>query len=411
MSKAIEVMEAPRRAGDLKPDDSRQRWVVCPHHSDEECGRWMFDDYRLKAADYVRGCYKHAARVRGDQRIQKGTNLEVLTGAIYHLGEMIPGEPDKRYVTCPICKERHKESAASKKELKRRRGICTDCLPWALLELNPEHYAHHSSERDEKYSKIMRIREALKADFAQIPQGQLIPTMPFWMLANGFMAEFPNAAPKSNKSKSTHVRYLTLFFEDKPIGEIGLEAVEEFRRDMCNDTSRWGEPHSESTVGRMVGTLKRMFSFAKECGWIKQNPFPRGVHLYPRVRFKSKRIMTLDEDEKLLAACGDDLELRTSFIYMADTGIAQRNILGLSWSGVDLEEGSIKGAGGSVEMTPRLASVLHQLRESFEGHSEGLVFSYTSDLLYQIWERVRDVAGARGLTPTDIRRTFVWRMY
>lgn len=411
MSKTVEAVEAVWTPGDRKPDDSRQRWVVCPLCPAGDCGRWLFGDFRLKAAGYKRACNRHAARERGDRRIQEGSDLEVLSGAIYHLGEVVPGEPDKRYVTCPICNERHKESAASKKELKRRRGICASCLPWGLLELKPEHYARRSSERSKKYAKIERILRALRADVTQIPRGQLMPTMPFWTLVKCFMEEFPDAAPQSNKSKSTHVRYLTLFFEDRPIGEIGPEAVGEFRRAMLSDTSRWGEPHSESTVGRMVGTLQRMFSFAKEYGWVKQSLFPRGVRLYPRVRFKTNRIMTLNEDEKLLAACGDDLELRASFIYMADTGIALRTVLGLRWSGVDFEKGVVAGAGGPVEMTPRLASALHRLRESSGGRSEGAVFSRKSDHLYQAWERARDAAGARGVTPIDIRRTCVWRMY
>jgi hypothetical protein len=161
----------------------------------------------------------------------------------------------------------------------------------------------------------------------------------------------------------------------------------------------------------MVGDLKRMLSFAKENGWIAENPFPRGKRLYPRVRFKTNRLMTLDEDERLQAACGDDLELRTSFLYMADTGIAYRSVLELLWSEVDFDHGNITAASGIVEMTPRLASALRGLWESAGGSSEGRVFSRTSDHLYQAWYRVRDVAGVRGLTPTDIRRTYVWRMY
>lgn len=408
MSRAVKAADALPQPGDRKPEDQRWSWAVCLSCNR---GRWVFRSKELREAGFYRDCNKCAARKRAEQRILKGSNLEVPTGAIYHLGELVPGEPDKRYVTCPICNERHKESAASKKELKRRRGICTNCLPWTLLALKPEHYARRSSERDALYAKIWRIRKALEAGVAQPPRGQLLPSMPFWTLVKNFIKEFPDAAPRANKSKSAHVRYLTLFFEDKPIGEISLKDAEEFRGAMRNETSRWGEPHSESTVGRMVGTLKRIFSFAKEHGWVAHSPFPRGVRLYPRVRYKTNRIMTYDEDERLQVACGDDLDLKTSFIYMADTGTAQSAILNLCWTGVDFEGGTVKVPCGSVKMTPRLAAALRQLWESSGCCAEGPVFSRRRDQLYQSWEKVRGVAGAQRLTPTDIRRTCAWRMY
>jgi integrase len=410
MSKVAEALETVRSPGDIKPDDPLQRWVVCLSPPDGNCGRWMPDDNRLKAAGYLRGCYDHAARARGDRRIQQGSDLEVFTGAIYHLGEVVPDEPDKRYVTCPICHERHTESSASKKELKLRRGICADCLPWATLALKPKDYTGDKSERDAIYVQIKRICDALKAPDVHIPRGLLMPSMPFWTLAKNFIEEFPDAAPQSNKSKSTHVRYLTLFFEHKPIGEIDLDSVQGFTYHMGAGISRWGTQHSGSTVGRMVGTLKRMFSFAKEHGWIARSPFPRGVRLYPRIRFSTTRIMTLDEDDKLRAACVDDLALLTSFIYMADTGTAQSTILGLRWTDVDFTEGTVGVPGGSVEMTPRLADVLRLLLESTESRSADSLISRTRDQLYRDWDRARKVAAVRRLKPIDVRRTCAWRM-
>jgi hypothetical protein len=242
MSKAVEVFEKKWQPGDIKPGHAKLRWVVCPrpgpHSKGEDGGRWLFGDHRLAAADYVRDCNLHAARARGNLRIRESVSLSSFTGAVYHLGEIIPDEPDKRYVTCPICDDRHKESVASRKELRRRRGICPKCLPWALLWLKAEDY-RLGKRRDEAYAKIRRICGVLNEDCDPPPRGQLLSSMPFLRFVKFYIEEFPRAAPQSNTSKSCHVRFLAFFFEPKSIGEIDRASVEAFTRAMLNDNSRW----------------------------------------------------------------------------------------------------------------------------------------------------------------------------
>lgn len=416
MSSNAQAARSARQPGEQRPGRPQERWVVC-RSCPVEHGEWRRgSDHRLRALGYVRDCPKAAARKRSDARTRRRASLVADSGSTYLVGEVIPGEPENVYVKCGICGRWHKEVRVHEAALKRRRGYCPDCLPWALLALPSVSYLRPGPARSAAYAKIRRVRAAIEDDAAAAARGELLPAMPFWTLARHFIAEHPEAAPQteSRSMTSTHLRHLALYFEGKPIGRIDRKAVDGFVawfKDSPSGrlTARPGT-FAESYAGRIVGTLRRVLLFAEARGWIKDSPLRERERLYPRVRFRSDRIMTADEDARLLAACGDDLELRAAFLYMADTGAPLLSSLGLWWSGVDFDRGTVEGPGGAVPMTSRLAAALRQLSERAGDH-EAPVFSRSQDHLYQTWERLRVDAGVLNLTPTDVRRTLAWRMH
>lgn len=180
---------------------------------------------------------------------------------------------------------------------------------------------------------------------------------------------------------------------------------------MLHGESRLGA-RSEYAVGAMVATLRRMLNFAKEHGWVKVSIFQRGTSVTPdRPTFRSNRIMTIEEEQRLLAACvGEFSYLRASLIYMADIPAYQLDYLRLLWRDVDFENRLIVGRRGFVEMTPRLFEAMRALWESSEHHPRSRIVSRSKHQHNKDFYKVRAAAGIQGLRLSDIRRTGAWRM-
>jgi hypothetical protein len=155
-----------------------------------------------------------------------------------------------------------------------------------------------------------------------------------------------------------------------------------------------------------------MLRFAKEQGWIEENPFPRGVALGPAVPlYKDDRIMTREEEGRLHAACsGKFAYLLPALIYVADAPAYLRDFLKLRWADVDFEGGLIPGHRGLVEMTPRLSEAIRSLRGLSRSRPDSPVVSRSVDQCNYDFEKVRAAAGVGGLKWTDIRRTGAWRL-
>jgi site-specific recombinase XerD len=98
-----------------------------------------------------------------------------------------------------------------------------------------------------------------------------------------------------------------------------------------------------TTVNRELTWLRRVLNIATQKGWIQKNPFHCGDSLISAAAEKRReRILTLPEQEKLLAACvGRRRHLRLPILFLLYTGLRHREMLTLHWEDVDLENGII----------------------------------------------------------------------
>ncbi len=177
---------------------------------------------------------------------------------------------------------------------------------------------------------------------------------------------------------------------------------------------------SIATVNRELALLRRMFSIAQREGWIGNNPFAMGEPLISIADEKKReRILTRDEETRLLEACNDPrrVHLRPILICALDTGMRQGEILSLRWHDLDLTEGNILVAAFNtktmrarrISVTMRLARELEALAAKAPKRPDDRVFGI-SDNVKRSFDAVRRAAGIEDLRFHDLRHTAATRL-
>jgi integrase len=173
-----------------------------------------------------------------------------------------------------------------------------------------------------------------------------------------------------------------------------------------------------ASVNRELELLRAILNFAKREGLIIRTPFEMGAPLISKAdETRRDRVMSRDEEERILAACVDKREhLRPLVIAAVDTGMRRGELLTLKWEDVDLEAGIITikafntktARGREVQITSRLRVELEKLRSDFPA-PDALVFGI-ADNCKKSWNTACRVTGVKGLRFHDLRHTFCSRM-
>lgn len=147
-----------------------------------------------------------------------------------------------------------------------------------------------------------------------------------------FLQQYEDYA-KTNKRGFYNEQYrlaqLGNYFRRKNLSQITALDGERFKSDM----SRHLAPAS---VNRLFGNLKHIMTTAVRLGLLAKSPFVgvKFLHVPKRV----ERILTREEEERLLAACDGvrNSLLRYSVIIALNTGMRKGEIYGLLWDCVDI---------------------------------------------------------------------------
>ncbi len=125
---------------------------------------------------------------------------------------------------------------------------------------------------------------------------------------------------------------------------------------------------SPASVNREVACLRKILSYAVECGELQENPL-RGMRMFPEA---PGRVPTLGpEDEAALVAAMPPW-LRPLYRLAVLTGLRQGEIVSLRWRHVDLDGGilmvedSKSGESRRVPLHPSLVDMLRTLRAASE---------------------------------------------
>ena len=147
-----------------------------------------------------------------------------------------------------------------------------------------------------------------------------------------FLQQYEDYA-KTNKRGFYNEQYrlaqLGNYFRRKNLSQITALDGERFKSDM----SRHLAPAS---VNRLFGNLKHIMTTAVRLGLLAKSPFVGVKFLY--VPKRVERILTHDEEDRLLAACEGlhNLQLRYSVTIALNTGMRKGEIYGLLWDCVDI---------------------------------------------------------------------------
>jgi integrase len=214
-------------------------------------------------------------------------------------------------------------------------------------------------------------------------------------------------------------------FGTKPLREINHVDLISFRESRLNSKTYKGTGRTVTTVNRELAYLRRMFNVAVQNGWVLRNPFKCGDALIlTSCEKRRERILTPDEEVRLLAACDDPRRshLKPLLVALLDTGCRRGEMLKLVWRDVDLQsrvitvraENSKTFKERQVGITERLCTMLLSIRETAKGELDSLVFRGCGDVRNSFATACK-IAGIKyggldGLTLHCLRHTAATRL-
>jgi len=269
---------------------------------------------------------------------------------------------------------------------------------WARVTyIDPKTNKRHDLQR--RGQSKANARDLLQALLREIDatdgQGPLNERKTFAELCDYFERHYVKAAEYVDGRKIAGVRSLGTakgqlnvlrdYFGIRRLRSITHGDVRQFRTARLAQETRTKTQRTIASVNRELSMLRRMLNVAQREGWIIRSPFAAGDSLISLAdENKRERILTREEELKLLAACDTPqrAHLKAIFICALDTGMRQGEILSLRWRDVDLENGLLNIQAfhtktmkeRQVAITTRLAIELEQLRASAPNDYEGLVF-------------------------------------
>lgn len=167
---------------------------------------------------------------------------------------------------------------------------------------------------------------------------------------------------RSYRMRRDHVRNLTYFFQNKPLGAITPEDVRRYRQQRVGPK---GRPLAIQTINHDHTALVHMLNVARspQFALIKDNP---AAHVpKPNPQNERDRIANNDEWNRLLGAAAPHLQRILTVLYTL--GPRRGELLNLEWSDVDMPRREFtlrhtkNGESRTVPMTPEVYRVFTEL--------------------------------------------------
>lgn len=222
---------------------------------------------------------------------------------------------------------------------------------------------------------------------------------------------------RSYKHLLIYLKTLVEHFGGLRIQRITHSDLEDFRARRLLTKTKRNADRSAAAVNRELSLMRTILNYAKREGWISKNPFDAGDPLIkPADEVKRERVLSFDEEDRLLLACAAPREhLRPMIICALDTGLRKSEMLRLCWSDVDFEAGLIRARATTtktrkprtVGITPRLRAELEQLR-TLVTDPDSRIFEQND--LKRSFGTARRIAGIADLKWHDLRHSATTRM-
>ncbi len=132
--------------------------------------------------------------------------------------------------------------------------------------------------------------------------------------------------------------------------------IEKFR------SKRLSEGVSKLRVNRNLAIMKKMFNLAIDWGYAQANPVRR-VRFFSEYENLKERVLTSEEETRLLAACAP--YLKSIVITALNTGMRRGEVLGLKWSQISLPQRLIRverTKSGKVRFIPINDFLFHEFQ-------------------------------------------------
>ncbi len=227
------------------------------------------------------------------------------------------------------------------------------------------------------------------------------------------------------KHASAFLRIFRNHFGKRRLREITYADIRTFSIRRLNTPTQYGRQRSITTVNRELSYLRRILNIGVRESWLVKNPFNAGDGLISTAdERKRERILTLDEENRLLKACENPWRshLRPLLICLLDTGARFSEMTQLRWRSVCLDSGIITIEGRTtktlktrhVAITERMSTELHTLRESRSIELEARVFGVIDNVRKSFASACKEAGiksgGIDGLTIHSLRHTAATRL-
>jgi integrase len=298
-----------------------------------------------------------------------------------------------------------------------------------------------TGERRERYKQVVNrtegkrwMKEQLRqledygAELLNADQLTLAELIDCYKEAHVHEAEIVNgrkvAGLKSVQPVLTCLNALQHHLGRKPVQSITHADLLKYKRERLKTKTVRGTARSITTVNRELQQARAVLNFAIRQGWLLRNPFTVGgdslISAADEVR--RDRILTADEEERLLAVCtGRREHLRAIVIAAMDTAARRGELLKLKWRAVDLdhriivlEHSTTKTAKQRlVPITRRLEAELRRLWAAADQRLDANVFTIGGQSIAEFKRSFRtacQLAGITGLTFHDLRHCATTKM-
>jgi len=285
---------------------------------------------------------------------------------------------------------------------------------WMSFSRNGGQFRRSTETEDRKLAQ--RIFDKLKGEIAEGKWFEHLEGEDSTLndLLDRYMKEYSaiNKAPKSHLRDKGLEKHLRKFFGNKFLTEITPKMISEYKM------QRRTEGVSPRTVNYELTLMGHAFNLAmKEWEWVKDNPVMKVRK--ERVNNKIERWLSLDEEQKLLAA--SPLWLKEIIIFAINTGLRQAEIMDLKWSQINFTRKTIiilEQKNKSVDTLPLNATALGVLLRKKPSILEvnKLVFVNSmgnrigSSVLIRAFHRAEKKAGISKIRFHDLRHTFATRL-
>lgn len=273
---------------------------------------------------------------------------------------------------------------------------------WAYVYLDGIRHAKSTGTGNRRFAET--IEQKFKEELNLRKQGvtQHAPEMLVAELAARFLTD--------GDPRPYHIDRLKMllpFWGETRIGQITKPLAREYRR------VRHAEKQlSAATVNRDLEALRHILFWAVDEGFLAVNPLSRLPMV--RVRRKPRFVMTVAEEEKLLAAAAP--HLYRIIIAALDTGMRRGEILAQRWEHLDFtrellyvtHSKTAEGEAREIPLTARLRDLLLTDR-----HADGIVFTFKGQPIRKIktaWKAAIGRAGIRYYRFHDLRHCFNTRL-
>ncbi|MBX3278837.1 MAG: tyrosine-type recombinase/integrase [Acidobacteria bacterium] len=224
---------------------------------------------------------------------------------------------------------------------------------------------------------------------------------------------------RSYQSPQAYLRTLVEYLGSKRIRNITHADIEKFKLERLKTPTKKDQERSIASVNRELEVLRAVLRFAAQSGWLIKSPFETGESLISKAdEVQRERILTRDEEARLLAVCVDRrAHLRPLLITALDTGMRRGELFKLKWSDVDLDKKLIRVRatttktmrGRIIGMTERAVIELQRLWAKSSLDPDSLVFGITNTVKTAFGAACRD-AKIDNFRFHDCRHTAITRM-